>query len=87
MATALLDLGGASLCAVGWQDICVRFHHLSPQAEYRCNLSDDELFSHLQADACVAHPCPHGLTNCAMPVMVKGEHVATLFRGQYQTAG
>jgi signal transduction histidine kinase len=31
----------------------------------------------------VAHKCLNGLMNCAMPVMVKGEHVATLFMGQF----
>ncbi len=27
--------------------------------------------------------CEHGLLNCAMPVLVKGEHIATLFMGQF----
>ena len=83
VATALLDTDRNNLCAVGWQDICARFHHLSPQTERRCNHSDDYLFSHLQEGAYVAHQCLNGLMNCAMPVMVKGEQVATLFMGQF----
>ncbi len=31
----------------------------------------------------MVHQCSHGLMNCAMPVMVKGEHIATLFMGQF----
>ena len=83
VATALLDMDRNSLCAVGWQDICARFHHLSPQAERRCNQSDDTIFSHLHEGAYVAIKCLNGLMNCAMPVMVKGEQVATLFMGQF----
>jgi signal transduction histidine kinase/ligand-binding sensor protein len=83
VAIALLDTDRTSLCAVGWQDICARFHHLSPQAERRCNQSDDAILSHLHEGSYVAHKCLNGLMNCAMPVMVKGEHVATLFMGQF----
>jgi signal transduction histidine kinase len=83
VAAALLDMDRNSLCAVGWQDICARFHHLSPQTERRCNHSDDYLFSHLHEGSYVAHKCLNGLMNCAMPVMVKGEQVATLFMGQF----
>lgn len=83
VATALLDTERHCLCAVGWQELCTRFHHLPPQAEGRCFYSDDYLFSRLPEDDYVAYPCPQGLMNCAMPVMVKGEHVATLFMGQF----
>jgi hypothetical protein len=67
VAAALLDTDRTSLCAVGWGDICARFHHLPPQAERRCNLSDEVLFNQLQADVYVEHPCVHGLMNCARP--------------------
>jgi len=91
VATALLDTDRNSLCAVplkgtlgvGWQDICARFHRLSPQTERRCNQCDDHLFGHLHDGPYVATQCLKGLMNCAMPVMVKGEQVATLFMGQF----
>jgi signal transduction histidine kinase len=31
----------------------------------------------------MAHSCSNGLMNCAMPVVVNGEHVASLFMGQF----
>jgi len=83
VATALLDPEHNILCAVGWQDICTRFHHLPAEAEGRCSLSDDTLFSQLREGEMTVHQCEHGLLNCAMPVSVKGEHVATLFMGQF----
>jgi signal transduction histidine kinase/ligand-binding sensor protein len=83
VATALLDRDRDSLCAVGWQDICTRFHHLSPEAGGRCTHSDDIILNHLHQGSYEAHQCVHGLMNGAMPVVVKGEHVATLFMGQF----
>ena len=83
VATALLDTERNVLCAVGWQDICTRFHHLPPEAEGRCSHSDDYIFSHLHAGDYVTQQCVNGLLNCAMPVIVKDEHVATLFMGQF----
>jgi signal transduction histidine kinase/ligand-binding sensor protein len=83
VATALLDTDRNSLCAVGWHDICARFHHLSPEAGGRCTQSDDTILSRLHEGSYVAHQCVNGLMNCAMPVVVKGEHVASLFMGQF----
>jgi signal transduction histidine kinase/ligand-binding sensor protein len=83
VATALLDTDRNSLCAVGWGDICTRFHHLSPEAGGRCTHCDDTILGHLHEGSYVAHQCVKGLMNCAMPVVVKSEHVATLFVGQF----
>ena len=81
--TALLDTERHVLCAVGWQDICTRFHHLPPRAAGRCPHSDDYIFSRLHAGDYVAHQCEHGLMNSAMPVIVKDEPIAILFMGQF----
>ncbi len=83
VATALLDPERNVLCAVGWQDVCTRFHHLPEEAEGRCPYSDDSLFSDLHEGEATVRQCEHGLLNCAMPVLVKGEHIATLFMGQF----
>ncbi|MGC9397487.1 MAG: PocR ligand-binding domain-containing protein [Anaerolineae bacterium] len=83
IATALLDAERQVLCAVGWQDLCTRFHALPPEAVGRCTYSDDYLFSHLREGSVAVHACPQGLLNCAMPVLVKGEPIATLVMGQF----
>lgn len=83
VATALLDAERQVLCAVGWQELCTRFHALPPEAAGRCPYSDDYLFGHLREGRVTAHSCPLGLLNCAMPVLVKGEPIATLVMGQF----
>jgi signal transduction histidine kinase/ligand-binding sensor protein len=83
VATALLDTDRNLLCAAGWQELCARFHHLSPQTERRCNQCDDYIFGHLHDGPYVAARCLNGLMNCATPIVVEGEHIATLFTGQF----
>ena len=83
VATALLDTERHVLCAVGWQDLCTRFHALPPEAAGRCPYSDDDLLSHLREGSLAVHACPQGLLNSAMPVLVKGEPIATLVMGQF----
>jgi signal transduction histidine kinase/ligand-binding sensor protein len=83
IATALLDTEGQVLCAVGWQDLCTRFHALPPEAAGRCPYSDDYLLSHSREGRLAVHACPQGLVNCAMPVLVKGQPIATLLMGQF----
>ncbi len=83
VATALLDTERQVLCVVGWQDLCTRFHALPPEAAGRCPYSDDHLFRHLQEGSVAVHACPQGLLNCAMPVLMKGEPLATLVMGQF----
>ncbi len=83
VAIALLDTEGRCLCVAGEQDICTRFHHLSPSIEGRCPYSHDYLFSRLHEDDFIAHQCPQGFMNCAMPITVKGEPVAVLWMGQF----
>ena len=39
VATALLDMERQVLCAVGWQDLCTRFHALPPEAAGRCPIA------------------------------------------------
>ena len=58
VATTLLDAERQVLCAVGWQDLCTRFHALPPEAAGRCPHSDDYLFSHLREGDLTSHPCP-----------------------------
>jgi signal transduction histidine kinase/ligand-binding sensor protein len=83
VATALLDTDRNLLCAAGWQEVCARFHRLSPQAERRCNQSDDTIFGHLHDGPYVVTRCLNGLMNCATPIVLEGEHIATLFMGQF----
>lgn len=83
--SALLDTEENILVAVGWQDICTRFHRANPGSCRRCRESDAFIKSHLHdfSEGYLDYRCENGLRDVAMPIMIGGEHVATLFTGQF----
>ena len=42
---------GGVLVAVGWQEICTRFHRIHPESAKRCRESDDFIKAHLSPTA------------------------------------
>ena len=80
---ALLDTDNNILTRAGWQDICVLFHRKCPETACRCQQSDKYITAHLHDDSYVYYQCLNGLMECATPIMVEGQHLATLFIGQF----
>lgn len=79
----IIDTDGTILVATGWKDICARFHRLHPVTAARCRESDDYIKSHLKSGNYVQYKCRNGLWDVAVPIVIGGEHVATLFLGQF----
>ncbi len=85
MVAAIVDLDGTILLAVGWQDICTKFHRFCPQTECRCRQSDQYLKEHLFEKPYILYKCLNGLMDCAVPIMVDNHHLGTFFTGQFLT--
>lgn len=79
---AVLDTHNEILAKNGWQDICTRFHRICPQTEARCRQSDSYIFDRIHDGPYVGYKCLNGLMEYASPIIVEGEHLATLFMGQ-----
>jgi len=79
---ALLDIDNNILSGIGWQDICSRFHRVCPQSGCRCKESDSYILAHLHDGPYVGYKCLNGLMDYATPIIVEGEHLATVFIGQ-----
>ncbi len=79
----ILDLDGQALVTAGWQDICTRFHRVHPASAERCHASDAYVKSRLGDGRHVEYRCGNGLWDIAVPIVVGGRHVATLFVGQF----
>lgn len=85
----ILDLQGEVLVASGWQSICTDFHRRHPDMAARCRQSDQTILARLQQpgslDECgfVEYTCQNGLIDAALPILIDGRHLATLFIGQY----
>jgi len=85
--TAILDLEGNILVATGWQDICTRFHRVNKVTASRCRESDTILAGKLtKGERYNIYRCKNGLVDVAVPITIRGEHVANFFTGQFLTA-
>jgi len=85
MLSAILDAEENILVAVGWQDICTRFHRANPLTCARCRESDAYIKAHLHDfnGGYLDYRCKNGLRDVAVPVIIGGEHLATFFTGQF----
>jgi PAS domain S-box-containing protein len=87
MALAVLDPDGTVLVASGWQDICTQYHRRNDTTLAACLESDlrinERVLAGLEAPRHVAYRCANGLWDVAFPLVVDGEHLATLFTGQF----
>jgi len=81
--TAILDLEGNILSKSGWREICTDFHRVHPEMASNCMISDTELSKIGENDQYHYYKCLNGLVDVSMPIVVRGEHIANLFSGQF----
>ena len=82
----ILDLDGNILVAVGWKDICTKFHRVNPLTEKRCRESDTVCAIKLyqtKKNKYVEYKCRNGLFDVAFPIIVEDNYLANLFIGQF----
>jgi PAS domain S-box-containing protein len=79
----IFDVDGTNYVSVGWQDICGKYHRVNPISCERCKKSDEYIFEHLHEGEYVAYKCQNNLWDIAMPIIISGEHMATVFVGQF----
>jgi PAS domain S-box-containing protein len=82
--TAILDLDGHVLSKSGWRSLCTEFHRVHPETARRCVISDTILANELnKGERFKSYQCLNGLVDVAVPLIVKGEHIANIFTGQF----
>jgi PAS domain S-box-containing protein len=82
--TAILDLEGNVLSKSGWRQMCTEFHRINPETSSRCKISDTVLAGKMnEGESYHFYQCLNGLIDVAVPIVIKGEHVANLFSGQF----
>ncbi len=79
----IIDVEDNILVATGWQDICTAFHRVHPATLERCRQSDAFIQKNLHISGYVAYKCKNGLWDLALPLLIDGMHLATLFLGQF----
>jgi PAS domain S-box-containing protein len=82
--TAILDLDGNILSKSGWRQICTEFHRVNFETSQRCRISDTILAGKLaEGEKYHFYKCLNGLVDIAVPIIIRGEHIANLFSGQF----
>lgn len=85
----IIDRDGTVLVATGWQEICTHYHRRHPQTNLLCQESDSFLREHLRAQRAlpenghVEYLCKNGMVDIAVPIVIEGQLLATLFLGQF----
>lgn len=83
MLGAVLDVSGKVLIAVGWQDICTKFHRCNPHTLKNCIESDTILTQGVPEGTFRSYHCKNNMWDIVTPIMVGGRHVGNVFMGQY----
>ena len=81
--SAILDTEGKVLIAVGWQDICTRFHRVNPQMCMNCRESDTQLSRGVEPGTFKFYRCRNNMWDVVTPLMLGNRHVGNLFSGQF----
>ena len=68
----------------GWRQICTDFHRKNPETASNCNISDTALANKIKNDEKYHfYKCINGLVDVGFPIVIRGEHIANLFSGQF----
>jgi ligand-binding sensor protein len=70
------------LVRAGWPGICTCFHRVSPRSLEQCRISDHGINNHLDVEV-YQYRCKNGLRHFALPIIVTGRHLGTLFLSQF----
>ncbi|MBA5606200.1 diguanylate cyclase [Duganella sp. FT3S] len=84
LPVAIIDFNGVVLASSNWQRLCMEYHRSNENTLGRCLESDTSLSRQMQDGTNYAiYRCSNGLTDCASPIIVDGQHIANLFIGQF----
>jgi PAS domain S-box-containing protein len=83
MVVAILDLQGTILLATGWQDICTKFHRMSPKSAAACTESDLHLSASLKPGEVADYKCKNNLWDVVTPLYIGSRHVGNIYSGQF----
>ncbi|UWG96456.1 PocR ligand-binding domain-containing protein [Dehalobacter sp. DCM] len=88
ISSGIIDTEGNLLVAVGWRDICTKFHRVNCGTKALCRQSDLFIEKYLRQGKDSVKPyiwyeCLNGLIDAAAPIIIEGEHVATIYQGQF----
>ena len=83
LPVTVLDPDCNIILAVGWQDICLRFHRENPETARRCRISDEYVKKQLRVGEFITYKCMNNMWESAIPIIIEDQHLATVSIGQF----
>ncbi len=80
---AVFDTDGLVVPEAGWQKICSEFHQQNSVSAELCRNSYINMNDFVEEEDINISTCPNGLIHASAPVIIKGEHVATVIASQF----
>ncbi|SEA53516.1 diguanylate cyclase (GGDEF) domain-containing protein [Desulfuromusa kysingii] len=71
------------LVTIGWQHICTDFHRVNPTSRKNCLLSEQRISEYLNTKEYLSYPCPNGLVEVAIPILLHETLIGFFFLGQF----
>ncbi|MFZ4798925.1 MAG: PocR ligand-binding domain-containing protein [Bacteroidia bacterium] len=83
LGIGIIDESNQVLVSTGWQDVCTKFHRIHPESCKRCIESDDYLAKFHNGNIPIAYKCKNGLWDIAIPIIIDGKILASVYFGQF----
>src|SRR5450631_382869 len=71
------------LVKAGWPGMCNMYHRVNPITSKRCVESDNYVVGQVGEGEFLQYKCKNGLWHIAVPIVVMGQHLGTLFLTQF----
>ena len=83
ISVGVMDAENNWLVSIGWQDICTNFHQIAPGSRKNCILGETEIQEYLAKKEYLTYPCPNGLIEVAIPILLDKAPLGFFFLGQF----
>ena len=83
ISVGVMDADQNWLVSIGWQEICTDFHRLNPESRKNCILSEGRIQEYLDSKEYLTYPCPNGLIEVAIPILLDDVPLGYFFLGQF----
>lgn len=83
ISVGVMDADQNWLVSVGWQTICTNFHRMNPESRKNCLLSEFRIQEYLDSKEYLTYPCPNGLIEVAIPILLDDAPLGFFFLGQF----
>jgi len=83
ISVGVMDAENNWLVTIGWQRICTNFHRIAPGSRKNCILSETRIREYLNTKEYLTYPCPNGLIEVAIPILLNDVPLGFFFLGQF----